>query len=240
MRIDDMKIGVMQPYFIPYLGYWQLINAVDKYVIYDDVNYINRGWVNRNRILVNGTPKYITIPLTGASQNKKINELQIDDTSKIIKKNWKMIENVYKKAPYYKDVIHVVDEIRNCREKKLVSFIQKTFSAICGYLDIETEMIVSSSLDKNNTLSGQEKILNICELLGATEYYNAIGGQMLYQAHDFEARGIELKFLKTKPVIYKQYENEFQPNLSILDVMMFNSGEEVKKLLNEYVLIDSD
>ena len=231
-----MKLGIMQPYFIPYIGYWQLMNAVDKYVIYDDVNYINRGGVNRNRILLNGRPGYITLPLAGASQNKKINEIEIDDTSRLLKKNLKTIECTYRRAPYYQETMCLAEKIFNNRKKNLVSYIEDSFCLICNYLDIRTEFIRSSSINKNCSLKGQEKILEICTLLGADEYYNPIGGKKLYCPSEFQKRGVKLQFLASNPVVYKQFDNEFQQELSILDVMMFNSKEEIKGFLKQYTL----
>lgn len=226
-----MKIGIMQPYFLPYIGYWQLMNAVDKYIIYDDVNYINRGWINRNRILINGTPKYLSISVANASQNKKINEIQIVHESKSTLKRMRMIECAYRKAPYYNRIIPLVERILTCEASMLAEFIENSFYVICEYLDIKTEFILSSSLNKDSGLKGQEKILNICELLGATEYYNAIGGKQLYSSRAFQNKGINLKFVRSKDIMYKQFSNEFRPGLSIIDVMMFNSREEVKAFL---------
>lgn len=233
-----MKIGIMQPYFVPYIGYWQLMNAVDKYVVYDDVCFIKKGWINRNRILIDKIPKYINIPLSKASQNKKINEMEISRNTKIIRKDLKTIESVYKKAPYYKEVYPLVEKIINCTYEKFISYIENSFSIICDYLDIETERILSSSLDKDITLKGQEQILDICKILNATEYYNAVGGQQLYDYDAFENRGIKLKFIERKQIEYKQFDNIFQPDLSIIDVMMFNSKKEIHDFLNQYTIIE--
>lgn len=232
-----MKVGIMQPYFLPYIGYWQLMNAVDKYIVYDDVNYIKKGWINRNRILVNGAPKYINILVDDASQNKKIYETRVLNDFKHIDKCLRMIELSYKKAPYFIEVFPLMENILRCSEENIVAYLMNTFNIISHYLDIRTELILSSKIDKDCSLRGQEKILDICESLGATEYYNAIGGQKLYCANDFEKRGMKIKFLKTNDIVYQQFNNEFQPNLSILDVMMFNSREEIKNLLTEYILV---
>jgi len=234
-----MKIGIMQPYFVPYIGYWQLMNAVDKYVIYDDVNYINRGWINRNRILNNDQPKYFNIPMLGASQNKLINEIHVNIDRKLMEKNLRIIESAYKKAPYYGDVYPLIEKIIKCDNDNLAGYIIHSFYIINDYLDITTELILSSNLKKNNELKGEEKILSICELLGADEYYNAIGGQKLYCYKDFEQRGIKLKFLQTNDIEYRQFGSIFEKNLSIIDVMMFNSCEKIKEYLNMFILISA-
>lgn len=235
-----MKLGIMQPYFVPYLGYWQLMNAVDKYVIYDDVNYIKGGWINRNRILIGGVPKYFNIPMLGASPYKLINEVEVNNDYHLIEKNLRMIENAYKKAPYFSDVYPVIERVLRCGKNNIAEYITESFKIIGEYLGITTELIISSSLEKDCSLKGQDKVLAICKLLNATEYYNAIGGQELYSFSQFRENNISLKFLKTDDIIYEQFGNEFQKNLSIVDVMMFNSQQQVKKWLDSYTLITED
>ena len=229
-----MKLGIMQPYFLPYIGYWQLINAVDKYVIYDDVNFINKSWINRNNILLNGNKHQINLLLTEASQNKLINQVAIQDNqTKLIR----TIEMNYKKAPMFQQVFPLFLHIMEYPDKNLAKFIGNSIVEISKYLSIETEFIYSSTLDKDNTLRAQDKILNICKLLNANKYINAIGGADLYSKDDFNKVGIELSFLETKIEPYKQFKNEFVPYLSLLDVMMFNDVESINIMFNKYNLI---
>lgn len=232
-----MKVGIMQPYFMPYLGYWQLMNAVDKYVIYDDVNFIKGGWVNRNRILVNGQPKYFNLPMIGASSFKKINEVGVNNDTKLIEKNLRIIEGAYRKAPFFDTVLPIIRDIVYCNKKNVAEYIIYSFKVINAYLEISTELLVSSALEKDCNLRAQDKVLAICELLGAKEYYNAIGGRELYSFSNFAEKGIQLKFLKANNIKYVQFGDEFQENLSIIDVMMFNSKEKIKEMLNEYEVI---
>ena len=232
-----MKVGIMQPYFMPYIGYWQLMNAVDRYVIYDDVNYINRGWIHRNRILMNGAPIFFNVPMFGASQNKLINEIKVNTDEALIVKNRRTIQTAYRKAPCYKTVYPILEAVLTCKKENIAEYIAESFKIINAYLGIETELIMSSTLKKDCSLRGQDKVLAICEELGATEYYNAIGGQELYSFSDFAARGIKLSFLKMDPIEYKQFGKEFQPNLSIIDVMMFNDRDEIRKMLTKFSLV---
>ena len=231
-----MKVGIMQPYFFPYIGYWQLINAVDKYVIYDDVQYIKRGWINRNRILVDGEPKLINLLMNGASQNKLINEVCASNNAVYKNKLLKTIKHSYSKAPYFDFIYPIVEKIILSEEEVLSLYLKNSIEIIAEYLGMNTEFILSSDINKDNKLYGQDKVLQICKVLGATEYYNAIGGKKLYTAQDFRDNGIGLKFLRTEAIEYKQFDNEFISNLSIIDVMMFNSKEEVKKMLDLYTL----
>lgn len=234
-----MKIGIMQPYFLPYSGYWQLLNAVDKYVIYDDVNYIKGGWINRNRILINKEAKYFNVKLNGASPNKLINEVEVSLDEVYQKKLLKTIEENYKKAPFFYKIFPVIQRIVENKEINLAKYLEYSIREICSYLDIKTELIISSNLEKNNSLKGKDKVIEICKKLGGSEYYNAIGGQELYSFEEFKSNGIELKFLKTEEINYQQFNNEFVPYLSILDVMMFNSKEKVKEFLNNYSLVEA-
>ena len=235
-----MKLGIMQPYYLPYIGYWQLLNAVDKYVIYDDVNYIKGGWINRNRVLINGQPSYFNVPLKGASSFKLINEIEVNNDPILIKKNLHTIEDAYKKAPYFNDIYPLVEKIVTYNEMCLAKYLEYSIKVICQYLDINTELIVSSSIEKDNSLKGKDKVIEICKILNADEYYNAVGGQDLYSFEEFAENGIKLSFVETEDIVYKQFKDDFQPNLSILDVMMFNSKEDVKKLLHKYKTITKE
>ena len=237
-----MRIGIMQPYFFPYLGYWQLMNAVDRYVVYDDVNFIKGGRINRNSILMNGAAHPINLPLLGASPNKHINEVQVNPDPVARGKLLRTIEQSYARAPYYADAMPVIAAALECPEEDLGKFLYSSFRTVGAYLGIGTELILSSEMQKDCSLKGKDKVLHICGLLGADEYFNSISGVPLYEPYraEFEAAGIELKFPKMRPVEYPQFKNEFVPNLSIIDVMMFNSREECRRLLEEYDIIKGE
>lgn len=229
-----MTLGIMQPYFMPYIGYWQLMAAVDTYVVYDDVNYIKGGWVARNNILLNGQKHMFTITLNGASPNKLFNEITIKDD---FKKFSRLIESAYRKAPYYAEVSALLEKIYSYEDKSLGAFMVNSFQVVLEYLEIDTKLILSSMIEKDNSLRGKEKVKHICQLLGADTYYNAIGGQELYDKNDFKAGGIDLYFVQTNLTPYAQLGNEFVPGLSMIDVLMFNSPTEVKQLLTNYKLV---
>ena len=228
-----MKLGIMQPYFMPYIGYWQLMAAVDTYVVYDDVNYIKGGWVSRNNILLNGQKHMFTITLNGASPNKLFNEITIKDD---FKKFSRLIESAYRKAPYYVEITALLEKIYSYEDKSLGAFMMHSFQVVLDYLEIDTKLVLSSTIEKDNSLRGKDKVKHICHLLGADTYYNAIGGQELYDKEDFMAEGIELYFVQTNLVPYIQSTNDFVPGLSIIDVLMHNGKEGTKQLLNEYTL----
>lgn len=230
-----MKLGIMQPYFFPYIGYWQLINAVDKYVIYDDVNYIKGGWINRNRILLNNKDHFFNAYLRGASPNKLICEVELGDEV-LNKKNLKTLEQAYKRAPYYDCIYPLLEECLQSGVTNLARYNGNILKVICTYLDINTELVYSSEIEKNNNLKGKEKVIHICKILNADEYINAIGGKALYDKKEFADNGILLHFLSTNDIEYKQFGTDFIKNLSIIDVLMFNPKERVKKYLEMYTL----
>jgi hypothetical protein len=232
-----MKLGIMQPYFFPYIGYWQLINAVEKYVICDDVNFIKGGWINRNRILINSESKFINLRMHNASQNKLINQIEVLGNSVYNRELLKTLKICYKKAPHYKDVFPIIESIIKLDEKNLARYLELLIRRICEYLSINTDFIISSTITKNKDLRCQDKIIEICKILGADEYLNAIGGEALYSPQDFAAQGIQLKFLNTGEIRYQQFKNEFVPNLSIIDVMMFNEPEKINAMLDDYELV---
>ena len=227
----------MQHYFFHYIGYFQLINAVDVFVIYDDVNFINKGWLNRNNILVNGKEFLFNINLQEASQNKVINQINIEGNSNWKKKLLKTITLSYKKAPFFVEVFPIMENILGQEEKNLAKFISYSLQKICSFLSIETTIVISSEIEKNNNLKGQNKIIEICKKLQGDKYINAVGGIELYDKDIFSKHGISLNFIKSNLIIYSQFKNEFIPWLSIIDVMMFNSPEQIKEFLSQYDLI---
>lgn len=232
-----MKTAIMQPYFFPYLGYFQMFSAVDKFVLLDDVNFIMRGYINRNSILLNGKAHKFSIPLEKPSQNKLINEIKLNFSQKDKENFLKTIQLAYKKAPFYKDFYPILESIVLNEENDLTKYLKFSFEKAKEYLNLDTEILISSEIEKDNTLKAQDRIIEINKKLGSTIYINAIGGQELYNRDDFKAVGMELKFIKMQNIEYKQFTNEFVSNLSMIDVLMFNDVFAVKELLENYELI---
>lgn len=236
-KIDDKVIGIMQPYIFPYIGYWQLINAVDTFVLLDDVNFIKKGYINRNSILLKGQSYLFSIPVEKLSQNKLIKDTKLRFNNKAKEIFLKTIIMAYKKAPYFSYVYPILEDIILNDNNDLTGYIKYSIDKINSYLDINTEILISSEINKNNTLKGQDRIIEINKQLNASHYINPIGGQNLYDKKKFADNGIDLKFIKTKKITYKQFNNEFVPNLSIIDVLMFNSIEDLHNIINSYILI---
>lgn len=230
------KTAIMQPYFFPYIGYWQMMNAVDDFVVYDDVNYIKNGWVNRNNILLNSQKHLVTVPLSGASPFLLINQIKVCQDKKR-EKLLKTIEQAYKKAPFFSEVFPIVFNTVMYPSEFIVDALYFSIKEISSFLEMKTNLILSSTLAKKNELKGKDKVINVCQLLNTDVYINAIGGLKLYDKNDFKQNNIDLYFIKTNDISYPQFGKEFVSGLSIIDVLMFNSKLDVQKLLSEYTLI---
>lgn len=225
----------MQPYFVPYIGYFQLIQAADKFVVYDNIQFTKKGWINRNRILVNGKDEYISIPLKKDSDylnidQRVVSELFVSEGAKTLRK----IKELYRKAPYFENTFPVIEKIFAYPETNLFGYIYYSLRQLCDHLNMDTEFVISSSLDIDHSLKSEEKVIALCEALKADTYINPIGGVELYSKQHFKEKAIELCFSKSNPIIYKQFDHEFVPWLSIIDVMMFNSKEQISEMLNAY------
>jgi hypothetical protein len=226
----------MQPYFLPYLGYFQLIHSADTFVIYDDVNYIKGGWINRNRILGRqADSELITLEVLGASPNKLINEVEVGRNRQ---KLLKTIAQRYTRAPQFDAIYPLVSQILAVDESNLTRFLFLQLQLICRYLDIEPTWKLSSDITEDSNFKGQDRVIAICQALGASTYINASGGKSLYSHAAFDEQQLELSFIESKAIEYQQFSDDFVPFLSIVDVLMFNDLEACKSLLREYSLVD--
>lgn len=235
-----MKVAVMQPYIFPYLGYFQLINAVDTFVFYDDVNFIKQGWINRNKILINGQENLFTIPIKKASSFELINQTELHP---VIYKKWKNkflkgLEQSYKKAPFFSDIFPVIENLFDKNYNTISDLSMVSIKIFANYLVLETKFEISSEkFSDTRELDRTKRLQIINKSLQASTYINAIGGRELYNKEDFKQDNIDLKFLKPELKAYKQFDNNFISGLSIIDVLMFNSKEEVRAMCDNYTLV---
>lgn len=232
------KVAIMQPYFLPYMGYFHLLNSVDEFVIYDNIQYTKKGWINRNRILVNGKDKLISLPLKKGSDYLNVIDRKLSDNwdgerSKLLN----LIKSSYKRSPQYSIVFPIIEKCIQFPDNNLFNFILNSLTQLNLFLEIDTKVTISSAINIDHTLKSKDKVIAICKNLDATTYINAIGGQELYNVEDFKNHKLDLKFIKSSLLNYKQYKNEFIPWLSILDILFFNEKQDIIKHLNEYTLI---
>jgi hypothetical protein len=233
-----MKTAIMQPYFLPYIGYFQLINAVDTFIILDNVNLIKRGWINRNQILLNNKAYLFSIPLEKASQNKLINQTNISFSEKEREGLLKTIQLAYKKAPMFNKIYSIIENIIYFDKIDLTKFVLNSLLKITDYLDIKARFLIASEIEIDNLLKSEDKIIELCKKVNATTYINLPGGKELYNKENFKKADINIKFIepKSENIIYKQNNNTFVASLSFLDIMMFNEKEKIKYLLKQYSL----
>ena len=217
-----MKVAIMQPYFLPYIGYFQLMGAVDTFVVYDNIKYTKKGWINRNRILVNGHDETITLPLKQDSDYLNIDQrfmaaTAAEEKARIIRK----IQACYRKAPYYSEVFPFISDVINHPEENLFRYLFHLLQMVSGWLGLHPRFVISSSLPVDPALRAQDRVLATCQALGADTYLNPIGGIELYAKDVFRDHGVELHFIRSNPFEYPQFGETFVPWLSIVDVMMF-------------------
>lgn len=221
-----MKLAIMQPYWFPYLGYFQLIRCADVFVIYDNIKYTKRGWINRNRILENGADGMISLPLKKAPDSADIRERRIAgefDRRHLLRR----LGNAYRRAPQFPAVMALLESLVQYPDNNLFAYLRNSIAGICGHLGIDTTIVTSSAVAANHALAGQDRVLDLCRALGASTYINPVGGTDLYDTDTFAAKGIELRFLRSPAVSYPQFSAPFIPMLSIVDVMMFNTVDAI-------------
>lgn len=233
-----MTIGIMQPYLFPYLGYWQLINTVDTFVIYDNIEYTKKSWINRNNILINGKKTLFSIPLKKDSDYLNIKERYLSEESeKDILKILRQVKHSYSKAPFFEEVYPLIEKIFLNEEKNLFEYVYFSIKEITNYCKIETKLILSSSLEINHNLKSEEKVIRINKCLNSDNYINSIGGRSLYSSSNFNKEGLSLFFLESSLPFYNQNRDDFISSLSIIDILMHNSKNEIKEMLEKFHLV---
>ncbi len=229
----------MQPYFFPYIGYWQLVHAADRFIFYDDVNYIVRGWVNRNRVLVNNEPKWVTVPLQGASQNRKICDTFLDPSPQWRVRTLKTIKSAYGRAPFFEEVFPMVEGLIGHQAVNLSDYLTHQIIALARFMDLNTEFLQSSSRHSSIRSSGQQRILDICKAEGADTYVNAKGGRSLYSRESFEDTGIDLRFVTPRLAphsVADKADGQYISDLSIIDALMQVGPHSMRPHLEAYDL----
>ena len=226
-----MRLAIMQPYLFPYLGYFQLAASVDKFVFYDDVNFIKNGWINRNRLYLNGAVRYFTIPLSGASPFLKINQIDVQPGELWKKKMLESVRHAYSKAPYFMAANELLESTLHSGERSIAAIARTSVRAACAYAGLDTQSVDSSARYGNDQLSGSNRVVDICKREQASDYFNPPGGRELYSEKEFSDEGIKLHFVQPCLREYAQLGAGFEPGLSILDALMFNDARAVRELI---------
>ena len=237
MRYTPM-IAIMQPYLFPYLGYFHLIEASEQFVFYDDVNFIKKGWINRNRILLNGEAHNFTVPLKKASQNRLIMDTQLSDAAQWRTSFMQTLRQAYGKAPQFPQISKLVHSVFEQGHGTISELAIHSIAAVYAYLDIDFTYARSSEISPDSKgLEKATRLLHITQQQGFEGYVNAAGGEALYDKGRFVRDGVTLAFLRSEAPPYSQGPNDFVPNLSIIDVLMFNDKTATRALLKKYRVV---
>ena len=232
-----MIAAIMQPYLLPYIGYFQLIAAADVFVILDDVQYIRRGWINRNRILLNGEPHWLTLPVAYAEQETKIIEMQYQLDDAALRKVGNQLDAAYRKAPQRDAMQPLLDQVLGASDSNVARFNTAGLRRVCEALGVGTPMVAASEMGRDTELKAQAGLIDICRRLGADHYVNAAGGVDLYQAAAFAEQGLALSFIRSEAPPYRQFGAPFVANLSIADLLMFCGPEQLAEQMAAYRLV---
>lgn len=235
-----MIVSIMQPYLFPYLGYFQLIAQSDVFVLYDDVNYIKGGWINRNRILRDGQPCWMTLPVVHGSHHLPINRRQYQLTPENVGRLLERIQLCYEKAPYFVEAFELIRTAMTFDDPNVAAYNINSVKQIAAHLDLSVRLVRSSELVAENRLAGEDRVIDLCRGLGATVYVNPIGGKDLYSSKAFSNAGIELRFLEPLISPYRQFNESHVPALSIIDALMFLDRDQIREKLKEFRLVKFD
>jgi hypothetical protein len=229
-----MTLAIMQPYLFPYLGYWQLLALADEFVVYDDVQFIKNGWINRNRILLDGAPSWITLPVQHDSMHLPINRRRFTaDFSERKQHVVRKLDHAYRRAPHLAAAMELVAESFACTDDNVAAFVTHTLACVCRRLGIRTTMRMASSLQSGPSLHGADRVFAIAREVGADTFVNPAGGRKLYAPAAFQDAGLRLRFLEPPAdIAYPQSSGGFVPFLSVLDAMAFNPPETVRRFLH--------
>jgi hypothetical protein len=232
------SLGVMQPYFFPYLGYFQLIASVDAFIVYDQIEYTKKGWINRNQFLLNGHPELFTIALKDGPDSAFVCDREVSATfrkDKLLNR----IREAYRKAPHFESGYTLFERCVLNPEPNLFKYIHYSINEVCTHLGLKTQIIVSSSVERApSMLKGKERVLSLCKMMGAGVYINSPGGRLLYDKADFLSHGVQLRFLQPELRAYRQWGEEFVAGLSVLDALMFAPAGEVARLVTDSYSLD--
>lgn len=226
-------VAVMQPYFLPYIGYFQLIASCDLFVLYDNIKYTKKGWINRNRMLRDGQDVMFSLPLQQGADHLNVDQRALavaPDPHKWLAQ----LKGAYRHAPGYAQTLPLLEQIAHSPEVNLFRFLHQALLACCAHLGIRTPIRISSTVGIDHSLKGQDKVLALCQALGAGTYVNAIGGLELYSPPAFAQHGIALRFIRSRPLSYPQFGAPFVPWLSIVDVLMFNPLDTVRDWVHSH------
>jgi len=235
-----MKLANMQPYFFPYLGYYSLIQKTDQFILFDDVQFIRHGWIERNRILKPAEGwQYVSVPLEKFSLGTKINQVVISSKEDWRNRIFRQLEHYKKRSPYYQKALEVISASFDISTDSIVELNKNILLETCKYIEIPLNIQIFSemNLEIESVTHPGEWALNISKALNATKYINPTGGSEIFQKEQFDRAGIGIDFMGNNLTTYNQRRGNFEPGLSIIDVMMFCPPEQIRELVSSTYLL---
>jgi hypothetical protein len=232
-------VSIMQPYFFPYLGYFQLVHAADAFVAYDTAQYSRGGWINRNRILGADGPAWFTLPVAHDDISLPIDQRHYADPGGDARQRLlRKLDNQYRRAPRFRAAMDLLEPLLLNRETNVAAYNLHALRGVCAHLGITTRIEPASALPPTAGLRGTDAVLGLCRQFGADTYVNSIGGTGLYSPEAFARQGLALRFLRSEATPYPQFGGEPVAALSIIDVLMFNDPARIATMLGQYRLVE--
>ena len=228
-----MLVGILQPSYLPWLGFFEQMARVDCFVLYDDVQYDKQGWRNRNRIKNREGIQWITVPiLTKGKRSQLINQAQISlDTNWSIK-HLASLETNYRNADYFNNFFFKIEPLLKKQWQNLFDLNFELLNLLKEHLGIKTQLVLSSSLLKKlpKDASPESRLIEICEKVGGDALYEGAAGQNYIDTRLFKKANIGLIYQQYDHPVYKQLYGDFVPYLSIVD-LIFNEGPNSLSIL---------
>lgn len=236
------SVAIMQPYVFPYVGYFQLIRSVDHFVVYDDVQFIKGGWINRNRISNQGKVQTFTIPAQGRTFPARIVDVECGLDPRFCTKFLRQIEQEYRKAASFAAVFAMIERVlTGPHQNNMATVATQSIAGVFDLLDLPFNPVVSSrDFPREEGVKGAERVIAITQAIGGRRYINLMGGLSIYTPEQFSAAGIDLRFIFDRSEAYPQFGQTFLPKLSIIDVLMHNEPARVRAMLEQYDLLSAE
>jgi hypothetical protein len=223
------RLMMLQPGYLPWIGFFEQAYRTDSFVVYDDAQFTKQDWRNRNQIKgPKGRAEYITVPVKKSPVETPIREIEISYEQGWVKRHLNLLRQYYSRAPYFEMHAPGLFAIISKKYRFLIDLDMELTRALLKALKIETRIVMSSSL--KTPVRGKQRLLAVCQEMGATYCYNGKAGEQLYSKAEFMAHGVHLEFQDFKCPAYPQLWGRFIPNLSIIDAL-FNCGNQTIEII---------
>jgi hypothetical protein len=229
-----MKGTILQPTYLPWIGYFEMIDSTDIYIVFDHVQFEKKSWQQRNKIKTSNGVIWLSVPIKREKRETRICDIKISyDHGNPLEKHWRTITLVYKKAPYFNEYRSIFEKIYSKEYNHLSDLNVAIIKKICNVLGIKTKIVLSSMLNLNDKNMGKtEKVVNLCKKVDITHLYDAKGAKEFIDDSIFHKEGISITFQHFEHPVYKQLWGNFIPYLSVID-LLFNEGDKSLDIIRD-------